>query len=130
MVKFSVKDKGKVLANLLTRNKKFRRDVRKGFIFAADEFIARIRGKWYSGRRADDTGLNVRTGFLRRSWQPVIKEEALNILAVIRSGARYGLYHEEGTEKLPKRTFIKEDMKGRLGTKLFTQAVKEALKAF
>lgn len=126
---FTIKDKGKVLRNLLTRNKKFRQSVRTNFILATDTFIERERKTWYSGRRADDTGLNKITGFLYRSWIPAVKEVGLNIIAIARNGARYGLYHEEGTDILPKRTFVKEDMKGKIGKELYSGAVRKAMKA-
>lgn len=99
-------------------------------MIAGDAFIQKIRERWYSGRNPDDTGLNIVTRWLYRSWQvKPIREVGLNIICVIANGMNYGIYHEMGSKKgIKKRTFVHQDIEGELGKTLFVGAVRKALK--
>lgn len=125
-----VKDKGKVLRNIVLRNEKFIRQVRTNFIIGGDEFIQLIRSRWYSGRRGDGTGLNKDTRLLYNTWISQLQSGGLmgDVVLNITSGAFYAEFHELGTSRTRKRSFVLEDMKGDIGRKIFSDKVREALK--
>lgn len=71
-------------------------------------FIGMIQEKWYSGRRGDDTGLNVRTGRLRESWFPMVQAVGNDTVLQVNTDVNYAKKHEKGINT-PKRTDIEKD---------------------
>ena len=132
MITLTIKEKNKLRNNLFLRDKKFLQDVRKNFIIAGTEFITGIRKRWYDGRNSDDTGLNRISHMLHNTWQAEVRSQGLDIVAVISNGMKYGKAHEFGVPKrnLPQRSFVRKDLKNPIGKDLFTQAIKDALRAF
>lgn len=127
----TVKEKGKVIRNLIKRDERFIRDVRKNFVIAGDEFIQLIRSRWYSGRRADDTGLNRITHLLYNTWRSELSPRTdFDIVVRMANGAKYAEVHElEEVGNAPKRSFVIEDLKSNIGKKIFVDAARKALKA-
>lgn len=126
---FEVKDKGKVFKNILKRDRVYLRDVRMQLAQGGDEFIRIIQSRWYSGRKADDTGLNRVTSRLHNGWRAnVMGRGFADVHVSIINGTSYGEFHELGTSRLKKRTFVGEDIKGDVGKKIFVSKFRQALK--
>ena len=133
---FKFVNKKKVLASFETRNKKFIMAVRTELILGADEFIQHIRSVWYSGRRADDTGLNQDTRELFKGWrsEPI---QGPNFLGVeITPTVNYAIMDEQPGKKLgetenilKKRTDVIGDLNNNLiGGAFFKKVIKNAMK--
>lgn len=124
--------KGKDLSRKLDiRNKKFRQRLRQEFIFAADDFIELIRSRYYRGRKGN-RGLNRISHTLHNSWLPIVTEQGDDFIAKISAdGVEYGIFHETGVPKknLPQRTFVRRDLNRGAGKQIFTDAVRNAMKA-
>ncbi len=128
MINFTIKDKGKLIASLVSRTSKFKRDVRKNFKIEGDQFVQYIRGRWYNGRNSDDTGLNKQSGDLYRNWDTIVRDEGIDVVAMISNNMDYGWRHEIG-DGVKKRTFVTSDIKSDEGKKFFLTAVEDAIKA-
>lgn len=62
-----------------------------------------------SGRKPDDTGLNIRSGRLLASIETLSQPgPGMVTFAVFNSGAPYWAYHQDGAGKNPKRLFWDE----------------------
>ena len=71
-------------------------------------FIGDIQEQFYSGRKSDDTGLNVRTGRLRSSWFPMVLTQGSDTVLQVNTDVKYARVHEDGSFKnnLPARTNV------------------------
>jgi hypothetical protein len=81
--------------------------VGQGMAGAAAEMARRFREEDLSGRKADDTGLNIRTGKLKGSIQSngsaTNLEDGTLIAEVFNQDAKYWAFHEDGSGYNPKR---------------------------
>ncbi|MCH8325153.1 MAG: hypothetical protein IIB83_01100 [Bacteroidetes bacterium] len=133
---FKFVNKKKVLASFETRNKKFIMAVRTELILGADEFIEHIRAFWYSGRRADDTGLNKLSKALHNFWTSEPTQGTNFIGVSMKPKVNYAIMHEQPGKKLgetenilKKRTDILGDLNNNLiGGAFFKKVIKNAMK--
>jgi len=104
--------------------------VKSEFGLTAWEFIGIIQERWYTGRKGNDMGLNVQSGFLRDKWVATTSGTTLESLkSVMSSGVEYSVYQEDGVpdRNLPKRSDVKGDLNSpEIGKKLFVKAFKTA----
>jgi len=129
LVKFTLREKGKLAEAIVRRDKKFRDAVKRNFVLAGDDFIEGIRQRWYSGRKGGDVGLNRVTSKAHDSWTANVREQLFDIVAMIQNGMKYTVLHENGTKLFPKRTFVRRDLKEeKTGKALFSNAVRQALR--
>lgn len=100
-------------------------NIQKEFVLEANFFIGRIKKAWYSGRRADDMGLNRISGNLASRWDVLpIKEGGIKII----SGMNYSEIHEKGLpnkRNIPKRSDVRGDW-ARDAKTIFMNAVNTA----
>jgi len=112
--------------------------LKRNFTKAGLEFISHIQEKWYSGRHADDTGLNRITGALWKSFLPKTSGTVASgeITTQIISNVEYGKYHEKSYEPAgggPRRNPPRTDVAGdfvdeKIGVEMFAEAIEEAFK--
>jgi hypothetical protein len=76
-------------------------------------FIGDIQENWYSGRKAGDKGLNVRSNLLRSSWNSDVMDTGNDVILKLNNPTPYGKVHEEGdsSKNIPKRTSVNEDFR-------------------
>lgn len=114
------------LTGLKEARVEFVEDVDAGFEAAGDAVATKLRQD-VSGRKPDDTGLNIRTGTLLNSIETFIqRSEGGMTSAVFNQGADYWRYHELGSGNNPKRLFWGDFWAGEAET-LYVTAVDEAL---
>lgn len=104
----------------------FVEDIDAGFEAAGDAVAEKLRSD-VSGRKPDDTGLNIRTGTLFNSIETFAQRSPDGMTsAVFNQGADYWRYHEQGAGANPKRLFW-GDYWNQSAPKLYETAVNEAL---
>lgn len=76
-------------------------------------FIGDIQENWYSGRKAGDKGLNVRSDLLRSSWNSDVMDTGNDVVLKLNNPTPYGVDHEKGvpSRNLPKRTDVNGDFR-------------------
>ena len=116
-----------IAAGLKAREKAFVEAVGIGFEKTADEIAGNLLKDQLSGRKADDTGLNIKTGTLYDSIHSMVDIEDAKITAdVYNTGAQYWEYHQEGAGHNPKRLFFDEYFEAQ-GLQMYEEAMEEAL---
>lgn len=117
-----------VASDLSQDSQEFLRDLELGFIDASKAIVDSFKMNQLSGRKSDNTALNVRSGNLRRSIDQRAHMNGRDIAATIfNKSATYWEYHQEGTERLPKRLFFYEEFANQ-GRKRYESSVETALK--
>lgn len=123
IIQFNLDD---VVEALEDRAQEYWEVIQTGFARAGQLMVARFQDQQLSGRHGDDTGLNIQSGNLRASLRSLTEIEGHEIRSMVENaGATYWQYHQTGTEKLPKRLFLKEDFAGE-GSKLYTSEIELA----
>ena len=129
-------DQNKLIRLFREKNLRFFNSIEQAFKFASQEYIAYMVRRYYSGRQADDTGLNRKSGRLAGGWYeevtPVLFQ---NVSArIYNAQAPYGLFHDlmhkvaPGNRRMPIRTFIGRDLKSKtIGVQMFVNRIKIAL---
>jgi hypothetical protein len=115
-----------VMSDLRADNQAFIDDITKGFSGASADMVEMFQREQLSGRKGDDTGLNIRSGTLYRSLSSGANVFGDTITAEVTNlGATYWEYHQEGTERLPKRLFFEESFEAD-GVPKFEDAIESA----
>lgn len=112
---------------LLTNKRKlFTRTALQEFRNTNEDFLAQITKKYYSGRRADDTGLRRVSGRLVQGWNSDVRREGIDVVARLLNDVPYAPVHEFGStsKNIPKRTDVLGDLKT---TDLFSRATQKAI---
>lgn len=124
-----IKTNAKDLSDQLERDgQEFEREIETGFVDASRAIVDGFKTGQLSGRKSDDTALNVKTGNLRRSIDSRVRMTGRNIAATIfNKSATYWEYHQLGTERLKKRLFLFEEF-ATSGRKRYESTVETALK--
>jgi hypothetical protein len=105
----------------------YREALDAGFQKAGISMVRKFQEEQLSGRKSGDIYLNVKTGNLRNSLRSMVTSQAGQVEGVVyNQGAQYWGYHQDGTEKHPKRLFIEEDFEVS-GEKRYASAVDMAM---
>lgn len=103
-MKIEVQDWGKAadeVGNLVTE---FKQDVSEGFARVDNQVVDQFKNEQLSGRKPDDTGLNIKTGTLHGSINSRVEVADSQIAGVVyNGGATYWAYHQYGEGNNPKR---------------------------
>lgn len=102
-------------------------DLETGFAQASQNIAESFKRNQLSGRKSDDTGLNVKRDVLRQSIKGSGMRDGMTIVGMVtNSMATYWEYHQDGTLKLPKRLFFYEEFET-TGEKAYTSVVEMAM---
>ena len=93
-------------------------------------FIGEIQEEFYSGRKDDDTGLNVITNRLRDSWFPMVMGQGTDTILNVITDVKYAKVHEDGSESrnLPARTDVVNTWENK-GLKMVKDEVMKVLRS-
>jgi ClpP class serine protease len=116
-----------VADDLQNRVTEFRATVAAGFAGVDDGVVAHFKDDELSGRRADDTGLNIRTGRLHDSIKSLVEVADHQIAGIVyNTGARYWEFHQDGAGNNPKRLHFEEYFRSQ-GLAAYSDVVEGAL---
>jgi len=119
-----------VAADLQNRVTAFKENVARGFARVDDKIVNQFRDEQLSGRKGDDTGLNIRTGRLHDSIKSLVEVAEAEITGVIfNTDAPYWKYHQYGEGHNPKRLGFDEYFEDQ-GLQAYTEAVESAFVEF
>lgn len=108
-------------------NDAFVSDLEMGFAQASQGIAESFKKNQLSGRKSDNTGLNVRRDILRQSIKGSGMRDGMTIVGMVQNSmATYWEYHQDGTPKLPKRLFFYEEFETS-GAKAYTSVVEMAM---
>lgn len=97
-----------------------------GFEQVSKTIVKAFQEDQLSGRKADDTGLNIKTKNLYTSLTSAARLESQELIGEVgNKGATYWEYHQTGTERLKKRLFFDEFFQGE-GADMYVSAADEA----
>ena len=112
--------------NIEARLKEFRADIADGFAQVDRQVNDQFRDEQLSGRKGDDTGLNIVTGTLHDSIKDAVEVADEMISGVVyNEGAPYWYYHQE-PDGQKKRLFFDEYFSTQ-GLEAYTAVAERAL---
>lgn len=126
-MRIEVQDWGKAadhIGNLVTE---FKQDVSEGFARVDNQVVDQFKNEQLSGRKGDDTGLEIRTGNLHDSIKSLVEVADSRISGTVyNGGAAYWEYHQYGMGNNPKRLNFDEyfESEGMAG---YTEVVESSL---
>ncbi len=116
-----------VADDLQNRVTDFRSTVAAGFATVDGQVVDHFKNDELSGRKADDTGLNIRKGTLHDSVKSLVEVENHQIAGVVYNvGAPYWEHHQDGAGHNPKRLNFSEYFQDQ-GLAAYTDVVEFAL---
>ena len=105
----------------------FKVTVASGFAVVDNQVVDQFKDEQLSGRHADDTSLNIRTGRLHDSIKSVVDVADDKISGtVFNTDAKYWEYHQDAAGHNPKRLFFEEYFTSH-GLAAYTDVVEGAL---
>lgn len=126
-MKLEAQDWSAVADGLANRVTDFKESVAKGFATVDNQVVTHFKDDELSGRKADDTGLNIRSGTLHDSIKGVVDVADSQISGTVyNTGARYWEYHQDGAGHNPKRLHFDEYFRNE-GLAAYTDVVESAL---
>lgn len=126
-MKLEAQDWTQAADHLESKVTEFKADVAAGFAKVDRQVEDQFRDEQLSGRHADDTGLNIRTGRLHDSIKSVVDVANDQIMATVyNTDAPYWEYHQDGAGHNPKRLFFEEYFTSQ-GLAAYTEVVEAAL---
>ena len=122
-------DFSEAVAKFRALAQEFRASVAQGFSEVSRRIAEKFRNEDLSGRKSDDTGLNIRTGRLHDSIKSEVEIAENKISGVVyNDDAPYWEFHQKGMGFNPKRLFWEEEFEAAIGNE-YAAVVSEAEQA-
>lgn len=127
MMHLEIQDWAAVEADIQGRTLRSLEAIEVGFERVGAEIVDQFQDEQLSGRKADDTGLNVVSGTLHGSIQSAVEvADAMVSSTVYNENAPYWEYHQLGMGHNPKRLFFDEYFESQ-GFAAYTAVAERAL---
>lgn len=114
---------------LINLNEDWRDRAARAMAQGGADIVTMFRDEQFSGRNADDSGLNIRTGNLFNSLESDVEVLGSIITSTVENhDAKYWYYHQIGAGHNPKRLTLEERFQDR-GLDIYTDHLEAAMAA-